>query len=240
MILSSNNGSNNEIGVYVFLAIVAVVFFFIIFLVIFNSIKNNRVLSASPYIKEINEINKRFSFQTLSKTSETKTFYLSSKRAFDNFDFYKKRSEFIKEKTFYYKQIIQIIDYNVSTFAEYKKELSRLKITNDESLAKANKMSLKSFRKREVKLGSKLVKYPQMSYSLRIKWEYTSPAGRNHYSRHRDSTFKEIKEVYQQFTITVKVKTHNSNTNSSNAYTHPKSQSFNRVYTNDDIEDAKD
>ena len=240
MILSASNGSDSGISLYIFLGVSVVVIFLIIFFSILNKKKNDKVLLSSIYIKEIKEINKKYTFQTLSTTSDTKTFYLNSKRAFDNFDFYKRRSEFIKENLSYYQQIILGIDYNVSTFPEYKKELSQIKTTTDESLAKANKMSLKSFRKREIKLGSKLVKHPQTSYSLRIKWEYTSPAGRNHYSYYRDCSFSDVKSIVQQFTIVPRSKTNYSEPQSRHTYTPPRPQPTERVYTNDDIEDVED
>lgn len=240
MILSSTNDFNSRIGVYIFLGVSLIAIFFIVFFYALNKKKDNRVLLASTYIKEIREVNKKYNFQKLSRISDTKIFYLNSKRAYDNFDFYKMRGEFVKEYLSYYQQVIQIINYNVSAFAEYKKELSQIKITTNESLAKANKMSLKSFRKREIKFGSKLIKHPQMSYSLRIRWEYTSPAGRNHYANYRDSSFSDIKNIVQQFTVTAKPKSYYSNPQSRNTYTPPKHQPAERVYTNDDIEDIED
>ena len=239
MILSSTNSPNGGIGIYIFLGVAAVVIFLIIFFSVLNKKKNNRVLSASPYIKEIKEINKKFTFQTLTRTSDSKTFYLNSKRAYDNFDFYKRRGEFIKDNLSYYQQVIQKINSNVSLFSEYKKELSLVKTTSDESLAKENKMSLKSFKKREINLGNKLIKHPQMTYALRIKWEYTSPAGRNHYSNYRDCSFSDIKSVVQQLTVT-KPKTYYSEPQPRNTYVPPRTQSTERVYTNDDIEDVED
>lgn len=239
MILSSTNSPDSGISIYIFLGVAAVVIFLIIFLSVLNKKKNNRVLSASPYIKEIKEINKRFAFQTLTRTSDSKTFYLNSKRAYDNFDFYKRRVEFIKENLSYYQQVIQKINSNVSLFSEYKKELSLVKTTSNESLAKENKMSLKSFRKREINLGNKLIKHPQMTYSLRIKWEYTSPAGRNHYSHYRDCSFNDIENIVQQLTVT-RPKTYYSDPQPSNTYVPPRTKPTERVYTNDDIEDVED
>lgn len=240
MILSSSNSPNSGIDLYIFLGVSAIAIFFIVFFFALNKKKNNRVLLASAYIKEIKDINKKYNFQTLSRMSDTKTFYLNSKRAYDNFDFYKRRGEFVKENLSYYQQVIQKINYNISAFAEYKKELSQIKTTTDESVAKENKMSLKSFRKREIKLGSKLVKHPQMSYSLRIIWEYTSPAGRNHYSNHRDCSFSDIKSLVQQLTITAKQKSYYSDSQPRNTYTPSRPQPTERVYTNDDIEDVED
>ena len=81
MILSSTNSSNSGIGLYIFLGVSAVAVFLIIFFSVLNKKKNDRVLLASAYIKDIKEINKKYNFQTLSRTSDTKTFYLNSKRA---------------------------------------------------------------------------------------------------------------------------------------------------------------
>lgn len=114
--------------------------------------------------------------------------------------------------------------------------MSLIKITSDEFLAKENKMTLKSFRKREIKLGSKLIKHPQTTYSLKIKWEYTSPAGRNHYSNFRNCSFSDIKSVVQQLGV-VKPKAYYSKPQTRNMHTSSNTKPTERVYTNDDIED---
>lgn len=238
MILSSTNNFNNNVALFVFLGVAVIAIFLIIFFSILNKKKNDRVLLASSYIKKIKEINKEYVFQTLTSVSDTKTFHLNSKRAFDNFDFYRRRNEFIKDNIIYYQQVVQKINTNVSLFSDYKTELSMVRTTSDESLAKENKMSLKSFKKREIKLGRKMIKCPQTTYSLRIKWEYTSPAGRNHYSYYRDCSFNDIQSIVQQ--LTVAKKTYYSEPRTRNTYTPPRTKPTERVYTNDDIEDIEE
>ena len=220
--------------------VTAVAVFLIVFFSIFNSVRNKRVLSSSPYIKSIREINKKYGFQVLANTYETKTFHLNSKRAFDNFDYYKRRSEFFIDNLYHFQGIVEKIDFNISSYKQYREELVSIPLTNDAELAKMNKMSLKAFNSREKKLANKMIKIPQMNYSLRIQWEYTSPAGRNHYSFYRDNTYEDIKSIVRC-----------PPTRAKNDYIRPKPQPTfpavtnrkpqapRRVYTNDDIDDIE-
>ena len=230
-----------EPGMVAFLiitGIVAVIVFLVVFFSVLNKKKNERVLATSPYIKEIQNINKRYVFKSLQTTYETKTFHLNSKRAFDTFDLYKKRNGYIEYNLSFYQQVVQKINYNIALNNEYRKELASLKVTNDEELAKDNKMSLDSYNKRETKLGSKLEQHPQMSYILRIQWEYTSPAGRNHYSNYRDFQFVDIKNVVGQYAFRSETSVYV--TPSQNKPRNPSnSQNNKKVITADDIEDVE-
>lgn len=203
-----------------------------------NKKKNNKVMNASSYIKELKQLNEKYSFQVLSKVNEEETFDLNSKRAYDNFDFYKRTKLFIKENFTYYQDLLEKIDFNISFLAKYKKELSKIKITTDESIAKENKMSLKSFRKREAKLGTKLIKHPTTFYQLTIEWEYTSPAGRNHYSNSRVVSLGEIRKIVKGILLENE-KVQNTRSKSCSNYRYPRENSG-KIYTNDDIEDIED
>ncbi len=237
IILTNTSNQESSIGLYVFLGILAVGLFLIIFFSARNSSLNKKVNVTSSYIKKIREINESTSFKTISRSSETKTFYLNSKRAYDNFDLYKRKAEFIRDNLSYYEQLVSNINYNIETLNNYNKQIKDIPLTNDEAFAKSNKMSLKSYQKRETKLGAKLLKHPCTSYSLRIKWEYTSPAGRNHYYNYRDFGFSDIKSAVSQFRVTSSF-TSRSQESRSNSYTQPRYQQPSpKVYTNDDIED---
>ena len=89
-----------------------------------------------------------------------------------------------------------------------------------------------------MKLGSKELKHPTTGYSIKIRWEYTSPAGRNHYSSFKEFYYVDIRTVVNQYTLKNSVSSYpiekTSNTNSRPKHQQQPSQ---RIYTNDDIED---
>ncbi len=221
-------------GLIIFLIVSGIAIFLIVFFSVLNKKKNNRVLSTSLYVKNIIEMNKKYTFLKLRSTSDTRYFRLSSKRSFDTFDFQRRRNEFVRSNMSYYQDLVRQVNFNETTYAEYKKEISQVKLLNDESIAKNNKMSLKAFNKREIKLGSKLIKHPQLNYRLRIVWEYTSPAGRNHYSNYRDSTIYDIRGM-----VSVN-ETSSSNKTQQNRYNPSKREPSERVYTIEDLEAVED
>ena len=235
MINYSSSNDADMTGFLLFLLISGIVIFLIIFFAVRNKKKNERVLANSLYLKNIRELNNKYKFETLSRTSDSKTYYLNSKRSFDTFDYRRKRVEFVRSNLSYYQDLVRKIYFNETAYAEYKREISQVKLTKDESIAKENKMSLASFNNRETKLGNKMIKHPQMSYSLRIRWEYTSPAGRNHYYNYADCSISEIKGM-----VAINPPVNNAMPyKHENPYMQQRQQPTERVYTNDDIEDVE-
>lgn len=238
MVISSTNNTNSYIGLYIFLGISILALFLVIFLAVFNKKRNDKVKQLSTYLKEIENINNKYVFYTFSRSMDTKVYHLNSKRSFDNFDYYKREKEYIKENLSYYKKLIEQISFNSSLLIKYKEEISLVKATSDENLIKSSKMSAKSFRKREKKIGDKLIKHPLITYTLRIKWEYTSPAGRNHYSDFFEFLFSDIKStVCQLATDNYTIKYGNYQSQQKRIQ---KQNESGKVYTNDDIEDVID
>jgi hypothetical protein len=232
------SSNDDGTGIYIILGIIAVIVFLAVLFSVLNEKKNNQVLIASPYIKKIKEINQKYIFQTISRASESTSYRVNSKRAYDYFDATKKKNEFIRDNLSYYQQLIEKIKFNVSALDEYKKEISAIPLTKDEGIAKERKISLKSFNNREVKLGAKLLKHPPTAYYLRIHWEYTSPAGRNHYSNYLDCSFNEIKNIVQNYTIT-QPRSYDSEPQPRTTYNQPKPQQPQKKYTSDDIENIE-
>ena len=243
--------SYESIGGLIAWGIILLIAAFVIVLLVINKIKNNKVLEKSFYIHAIKEINKKYEFKVLPSNLESKTFFLKSKRAFDNFDYEKKGFEYINENLSHFVEIIQAIDFNVANNANYKKEINLVPLTSDGEVAKSVKLSLKSFNKRETKLGAKLLKTPQMDYCLKIKWEYTSPAGRNHYYDYCTYDIDDLKGVVRiiaPFRITpptsvrtIPISTPYPKPTPQPAPTpKPTPTNTQKVYTNDDIEDIED
>ena len=234
----ASNITDLVIFIIVFVCI-AIIVFLIIFFAVLNSIKNKRVLSSSTYIKQIETINKQYKFFVIKNTFETKTFHLNTKRAFDNFDYYKKRSEYFRDNLSYFQQVVEMIDSNNLLYRKYKDDLNSASLTTDPELASANKMSLKSFNAREKKLGERMFKRPQTTYSFRIYWEYTSPAGRNHYSLYHDCSLLDIKNTIQAYMPHAKNDYVRPKPQRSQDNQYYKPQSPQKTYSNDDIDDVE-
>lgn len=212
----------------------------ILFFMIGNKELNKRVLSTSPYIKKVVELNKKYFFQVPSKRNETRCYHLNSKRSYDNFDCVKKLDEILRQDPKNYKILFMKICTNILLLKMYDQDFFAIPYTNDESIAKASNMSLKSYRKREAKLANRLYKSPQTTFTLRIKWEYTSPKGQNHYSNHRDFSYEKIVALFPYLNpieTTTAAKPINI---SPYPATNKNIECDKKIYSNDDIEDIED
>ena len=227
------------IGLYIFLSIFLACILTIIIVIIINNKRNKRVLNSSPYIQKIKQLNIKYHFKKLNKISDTKKYFLKSKKEFDRFNYYSHASDFVNSSKTYFEQIIESIDYNISLYKEYNSEFLNIPVTNDLNVIKKNKMSLKSYNKREVKLGKDLFKKPQTNYCLYISWEYTSPAGRNHYFDRKEFSHSTIKKMLNIGQSIANVTSSKSNKPSS-LPSKPNTPTNTKTYTNDDIDDILD
>lgn len=195
MILANTSDNSGLIGLLVTLGVIAAIVVLVIVLSVRNNKLNNLVKQNSEYVKAINTLNTKYKFNSVYSTSDTKTFHLNSKRQYDTFDYNKKGSAYIRENSGKYGQIIRSLESNREMLKKYKDEIKALKHTSDPAIAEKCKMKLNSFTKREIKIASKLIKNPQTNYSIIIRWEYTSPAGRNHYSNSCTFGYDSIKRL---------------------------------------------
>lgn len=237
MIIYTDNYSSGWIFIILLVALLLIISL-IVALYIFNKKRNDRVMLNSQYLKEINAVNKKYSFEKIDHTSEVKIFYLDTKRKFDYFDSYKFGEKYIRDNFSRYLSIVNKIDHNIKTLTEYRFELKQIKHTTDESIAKSNKMSLKSFVKRETKLA--VFKDPVISFTLKIAWEYTSPAGRNYYSDYRDISYLEIKSIVSPLSLRTKpqeTKVDSQSVRNGEINERPIVTKEEKIYTLDDIEE---
>lgn len=237
--MATASNVNNLVTAIITLVVIALIVFLAVFFAILNAVRNNRVMKSSPHIKKLIEINRNYNFRNISKTNEVTTFHLNSKRAFENFNYLKKIGEFIRENLSHFLRIVENVEYNIELLKKYKEELNAIPLTTDDELAKANKMSLKSYNARERKLAARITKKPTTTYSFRMYWEYTSPAGRNHYEYHCDFSYSEIKNIVGYRPNVTKNDYVKSATQKSPTTTYNKPQAPQRVYTNDDIDDVE-
>lgn len=190
----------NLVPLYVFLGAVGAIALIALPLAIVDSIRNKKVLSSSPYLASMKALRERYRLLPLQKNQETITFALPSKKAFNNFNVAKHFEGAIARDLAHFKSIVRMIETNKETFARYQEELGALSLTEDESFAKKEGMSLKSFQKRELKFGKKLLLEQPKEYSLTLERTYTSPMGRNHYVLRSSFSYAKIKETVTKLT----------------------------------------
>ena len=228
-------GSNDTLALIIFLVVTAIIITLVILISVHNKKLTNFVKENSDYIKEIDRLNKKYQFGTVSRTNDSHTFHLSSKRQFDTFDYFKKGQQYIISNVSYYAPIVKTIQINRTNQKKYQEELKTVKHTTDEEVALNGKMKLKNFVKRETKIGSKMIKNPIVNYTIDFIWEYTSPAGRNHYSRSCTFNFGSIESTIYNYQQSKIAKTTTTTTVPPRSCTPPK-----KAYSLDDIEDCDD
>ena len=173
--------------------------FIIIALVVFiaasNDKKNKIVEERSTYLKQIKETNARFQFALVEESSASATFHLNSKKQFNYFDAGKKGAQYLLENKDVYLPILDAIRKNKELYPEYLKEIDAIKHTEDQQIIKSSHMSLKSFFRRESKLGLKYIKHPTKDFTFKIIWDYESPSGRNFYKDEYVFSFEQAQEI---------------------------------------------
>jgi hypothetical protein len=180
---------------YIGLIIVVVIIAAICGGVAWNNLTNKKVMKISPYYNSIVKLNSETKFNDIAKPDFIKTFYLKSKRTFDVFDVSKNATNYMKENSSYFQDQICRVEQNQELKREYDRAISAIPHTSDVLVAKQAKISLKSFVKREERLAQKIILHPCVDYQLTIDYQYTSPAGRNHYERTAKYSLTEIKAV---------------------------------------------
>lgn len=192
--LAKTTDNSSLVGI-IFLIILGVGALILIAFLIYNGVQNKKVEKSSPYLKALKEINEKYSFHTIRPKQDKKIFYLNSKRQYDNFDYPRKCDAYIKDNAYKYSLMVDKVESNKKKLAEYDREIEKAKELTTEETAASVKMKYKNYLKREYKLASKMHKKPDLSFSIYFGWEYTSPAGRNHYSRYCVYDYSNIKSL---------------------------------------------
>ena len=148
-----------DLGAYIdldlLLGLFSIGLLIIIILKIRNHLLNKRVTATSPYLKKIKEINKATDFKPISRTHESKTYHLNSKRSYDNFNSHRGLDEFIRDDLRYYQRLVSDLEHNIETLKEYNKQIKAIPLTSDESITKSNRFFLKYNKKRKKKKKKK-------------------------------------------------------------------------------------
>lgn len=189
---------------WIAIGVLAAIAVTICIIVVVNRAINEKVKKNSDYYKSVEQLNDETKFFSIDTQLLSKMFYLNSKRAFDNFNISKHAQDYIKSNEIAFEELLKRIDNNKTTQKNYNDKFSRIAHTSDTAIAKKAGISLKKFVKRETKLSDKIKKIGTIDLSLSIRYQYTSPAGRNHYESGRKFSLNDIKQILNTVSITSK------------------------------------
>ena len=123
----------------------------------------------------------------------------NSKRKLDNLSLYDVLISKIDINFNYFTDLLSKIKKNIQTYKLYCKEYNNLSSKINEEETKKLKINFKTFINIESKLYQKIKLKPKLSISIKIKVGYTSPKGRNSYSKERTFQYLEVVNAYNEY-----------------------------------------
>ena len=186
-------------GLGIFIVILCLICLVIAIIVVFNIIKRKRinyVLLNSTYLIALKQINDRYTFDNNLNKSLRVHYTLNSKAKFDRF--YAEdaiRQAFFDNQLKIKTSVEKIARYKV-LYKQYLGEISKIEITDFNSLPKTKLLKQSKYYDIEKNLVSQRMKKPDLSLSMVVRWSYTSPAGRNHYEDDRTLNYDQIVKFY--------------------------------------------
>lgn len=182
--------------------IISIIIFIIILLIDINRY-NQAVLKHSKLLKEIETLNKNYSFHDDVRKHYRYNERVEYKAKLDRFDFeayllYKAENDQV-----FFADLIKKIDHNLSAYKKYNHDLIELKSQFNKNFAKKYFLSFNRLIKVEERLAKNKKLKPILDTELEIVVRYTSPRGRNSYSNKATYPYYEIKNFYQQMQLLV-------------------------------------
>lgn len=123
----------------------------------------------------------------------------TSKRKLDNLSLYDILISKIDSNFNYFTDLLSKIQKNIKTYELYFKEYNKLSSKICEEKVKELKIKFKTFINIESKLCEKIKLNPKLSITIKIKAGYTSPKGRNSYSKDRTFQYMEVLNAYNEY-----------------------------------------
>jgi hypothetical protein len=190
-------------GEIITIIIMAVLVAILVGLLIIDDKNKKFVLKNSERIKNLIALNETIYFSIL-QPSYSNHQVCNSKRQLENFSINDYLIALIDSNESFYRNIIEKIDKNITTYNEYIKQVQVIKSTATEDFCNQIKFKYNKFIRYENRVfKSKILRKPQMEVTIHCKATYTSPAGRNHYWKNESYTFNELKR-YFEYTIKLK------------------------------------
>lgn len=190
--------STLEIVKYVCLAIVIAGAVAAIICAIIYSVYYDRVKKHSDRYKKLLDLNNKYNFYTFSSTITSYNQQCNSKRSFDRLDLNNVFFSYIEKHLEACSTLISKIDKNISTYKLYCYDYNNLTTSVTQESAKEFKVPFNTFINIEESIVKKNKLSPQCTFTIRISASYTSPQGRNSYSKHYDYDYDQIASSYKE------------------------------------------
>lgn len=190
--------STLEIVKYVCLAIVIAGAVAAIICAIIYSVYYDRVKKHSDRYKKLLDLNNKYNFYTFSSTITSYNQQCNSKRSFDRLDLNNVFFSYIEKHLEACSTPISKIDKNISNYKLYCYDYNNLTTSVTQESAKEFKVPFNTFINIEESIVKKNKLSPQCTFTIRISASYTSPQGRNSYSKHYDYDYDQIASSYKE------------------------------------------
>lgn len=177
----------------------------LIVLAIILDIKNKKiVLEKSQRIKTLLALNPSFQFKKI-KSNYSYHQSCNSKRQFERFHIDEYLMSLIDSYESHFRTILETISLNRNEYADYLRKINGIKSSATENYCKSFGFTLKKFLRYEERLFNKYkLPKPQTDVFVKCILTYTSPKGRNHYSKEYCYNYIELKDLFDR---TIELKT---------------------------------
>lgn len=153
----------------------------------------------SELYSEILKLNSSYNFYSNFSSAYNYFEACASKRKLDNLSLYDILISKIDSNFNFFTDLLSRVQQNKQNYELYCKEYNKLSSKINAEKIKGLKIKLKTFVNIENKLCKKMKLAPQLSISIQIKAGYTSPKGRNSYSKDRTFQYIEIVNAYYEY-----------------------------------------
>lgn len=161
-----------------------------------NNKNEKTILEKSQRIKTLLELNKTIQFKTI-QTNYHNHHICNSKRQLDKFSIDNYLMTLIDSNESFYRNIIETISYNRTTYNDYITKTRSIASSATEDYCKSFGFKLSKFQKYEERLFKKhLLKAPPLDVVIRCEATYTSPQGKNHYSKEEKYSFYDLQRFF--------------------------------------------
>lgn len=177
----------------------AILVLFIVLIIIYLVIGYKRtktVQDTSTLLKELLTLNAQYHFTQIIKQHYTFQIALSSKPKYDRYNVKNLLDENLSHNDDLI-QTLKAIQNNRHLYIDYCHKVDQLQSTITQEQATALHIPYKSYQKIEQKLFTKQQLTPILDCTILCMATYTSPKGRNHYSKSAKYQTEEISKRYQ-------------------------------------------
>ena len=138
------------------------------------------VIKTSERLKDLQQINERYSF-LVCDTEITYPTRCKSKREFDRFDYLSHLKEYLLNHQSEIEELLSKIRRNKAAYEKYMKEVQSCETHKMEEICRRYHISCERYIIVENRLSKKEVQAPALDIKLKVTASYISPQGRNHY-----------------------------------------------------------